>query len=73
MALIKKLEKSELERPSVHKSASCTFTIFQEDNESYLQIDTYGSETRKMKGKKSQTLQFGPEGISQLKDILKKL
>ncbi len=38
----------------------------------YLQIDTYGSATRKIPGKKSQSIRFSPEAIDQLKEILKR-
>ena len=51
--------------------ADATFSVFDDgDGRSYLQIDTYGSLKRKMPGKKSQSLQFGPEALAQLRMIL---
>jgi len=37
-----------------------------------LQIDTYGSPARKLKGKKRQSIRFSAEAIQQLKAILAK-
>lgn len=36
-----------------------------------IQIDTYGSDDRKLPGKQSQTLQIGKESAAQLFNILK--
>jgi hypothetical protein len=73
MALITKLEQVNKERTSVHKQTDCTYTIFTENGIKYLQLDTFGSEDRQTPGKISQSIQFGPESISQLKEILKSL
>lgn len=71
MALIKKLDKIDLEKNSTHQPVSCTFSIVEEDGQKLLQIDTYGSAQRKIKNKKSQSIRFSPEALNQLKDILK--
>jgi hypothetical protein len=72
MAIIKKMEKINLERDSKHTEVNCTYAIVQgDDGEKYLQIDTYGSKTRKIPGKKSQSIRLSPEAIKQLKGILK--
>jgi hypothetical protein len=71
MALVKKLERLALDRPFVHAEVDCTYTVFESDGKRYLQLDTYGSPTRKIPGKKSQSLQLGPTAITQLKDLLK--
>lgn len=70
MALIKGLEKIILERDSKHSEVNCTYSIVEVGDKKYLQIDTYGSKTRKMPGKKSQSLRFSPEAIIQLKKII---
>jgi hypothetical protein len=71
MALVSKFEKISLERNRVHDDATATYTVFTgSDGKRYLQLDTYGTQSRKMRGKKSQSVQFEPEGISALKTIL---
>jgi hypothetical protein len=67
MALVKKLESFSMDRSVVHGEVSATFTTFKDEaGTRYLQIDTYGSAEREIPGKKSQTLQFGPEGMARL-------
>lgn len=71
MALVKKLEEISMDNPSVHGEATCTYTVFHDKNGNpYLQVDTYGSQKRQIIGKKSQSTQFGPEALSQLRSIL---
>ena len=71
MALVRRLEKESMQRDAVHGETSCTYKIFSDHAGSrYLQIDTFGSAHRKFRGKKSQTVQFGPEAIAQLKQII---
>ncbi len=74
MARIDNLIKGELSRNSIHEPVEASFNTFiGEDGQTYLQIDTYGSRGREMPGKKSQSIQFGPEGLSRLRDILAEL
>jgi hypothetical protein len=71
MALIRKLERSSMSRNSVHDEVECTYTIFRDKTgRRYLQIDTYGSSRREFPGKKSQSVQFGPEAIGELRRLL---
>ncbi|RVT87433.1 methionyl-tRNA formyltransferase [Rhodobacteraceae bacterium CCMM004] len=63
-----------MERTKVHDPADASYTLFRaEDGELILQIDTYGSGSRGQPGKKSQTIQFGHDGLEQLKGILKNI
>lgn len=72
MALVKELEKIVLERDVKHSEVSSTYSIVQEEGgKKYLQIDTYGSRTRKIPGKKSQSIRFSPQAIEQLKEIFR--
>jgi hypothetical protein len=74
MALVSKLEQIQLDRNSVHESVSATFCIFTDSKGNrFLQIDTYGSNHREIPGKKSQSIQFGPEGLTELRAVLAKL
>lgn len=72
MALVKRLSKTTRDRNTVHQPVTdATFAVFQDDTgRSFLQIDTYGSSLRKYVGKTSQSLQFGPEALKQLRVIL---
>lgn len=72
MALIKSLNKGMKERDSVHNITECKYFIFTDINGSkILQLDTYGSDKRKIPGKVSQSIQFSSEAIEQLKEILR--
>ena len=70
MALVKNFDKNAIEHTSVHGEVNATYTVFQIDGVQYLQLDTYGSAERQIPGKKSQSIQLGPEGISALKRII---
>lgn len=71
MAIVNNLEHIELERDSRHSTVNSTYSIIENDDGRFLQIDTYGSETRQEIGKKSQSIRFSPQAIQQLKKILK--
>lgn len=72
MAIVKSIEHQALERESKHTEAACTFDVVTDSHgRKYLQLDTYGSASREMRGKKSQSIRLTPEAIQQLKVILK--
>jgi hypothetical protein len=73
MAVVRRLEKLTLEKGSAHSEVECTYSIVDDKDGRYLQIDTYGSTTRKIPGKKSQSIRFAPEAIKQLKSLLQDL
>ena len=73
MAMVRRLDLMPLEKNSRHTEVNCTYTIVEEDGQRYLQVDTYGSATREILEKKSQTIRFSPEAIKQLKTILSQL
>jgi len=71
MGIVNKLDRITLERDSSHREVECTYSIINGPNgEKFLQIDTYGSSTRKIPGKKSQCIRFTPEAIRQLSEII---
>jgi hypothetical protein len=71
MARVDELSNLEMQRTSVHSPVEATYTVFVgDDGSTYLQIDTYGTKDRAIPGKKSQTLQFGPDGLDRLREIL---
>ena len=56
MAIIRKLEPIQLDRDSKHSEVDCTYATVEDDKgDKYLQIDTYGSATRKIPGKRKTT------------------
>ena len=62
MAIVRKLEPMQLDRDSKRSEVNCTYAVVKDDKgNKYLQIDTYGSKTRKIPGKKSQSIRFSPE------------
>ena len=72
MALVEKFEQLTMDRNSVHGLVRCTYSVFSDGNGNrYLQLDTYGSATRKIGGKKSQSLQLDQKAIDSLCEILR--
>ena len=72
MALVRKFEHKHMERNSLHDEISATYTVFDYDDRSFIQIDTYGRDTRALPGKKSQTVQLDRKAAEQLFEILKR-
>jgi hypothetical protein len=60
-----------MDRNSVHDEIQATYTVFRNEDKVFLQIDTYGRDTRDMPGKKSQSLQLDRDGAKALYEILK--
>ncbi len=71
MALVTHIEKGHKEKEGIHKKTECTYYItWNKKNEKFLQFETYGSVDRENPGKVSQSIQFSPEAIKELKQIL---
>ena len=71
MALVTTLVRVPLKSQSGHSVVDCTYDIHTDDQgRRFLQLDTYGSSKRKIKGKKSQSIRFDMSGIEQLKRII---
>ena len=70
MAIVRKMERSTLDKNSAHTEVDATFSIVESNGEKFLQIDTYGSKQRQIPGKKSQSIRFSIEAIEQLKEII---
>ena len=74
MAIVRRLDLMPLEKNSRHTETNCTYSIvLDDDGRRYLQVGTYGSGTREILDKKSQSIRFSPEAIEQLKTILQQL
>ena len=71
MALVKQIVRGDLKTRAKHSEVECTYAIVTEDSgERILQLDTYGSNVRRIPGKKSQSLRFGKQGLERLKAII---
>ncbi len=70
MAIVRKIRRTVLENKSRHTEVECTYAIVTEDGEKYLQVDTYGSRTRQMRGKKSQSIRFSREALEQIRTLI---
>jgi hypothetical protein len=56
---------------TIHKKTECTYYIVDAaDGKKYLQLETDGSADRQIPGKVSQSIQFSPEAIKQLRELL---
>ena len=73
MALIATFEQRNPERVSVHGPVACGFYSFQSHGSTYLQLDTYGSDTRETPGKVSQTIQLDAERAAELVSIINRV
>lgn len=71
MAIVRKMERVSGLAEARHSEVDCTYAVWTDEQGSkWLQIDTYGSKQRKLLGKKSQSMRFGPDALAQLKRIL---
>lgn len=72
VALVRKFERLKLQVEKVHGEVPCTYTSFtSEEGVQYFQVDTYGSPDRKIKGKKSQSIQLDEASARELISLLK--
>lgn len=73
MAIVRHLERLDLQVEARHMDVNATYTLVKDrEGVPHLQIDTYGSTKRKIRGKKSQTMRFTPEAIVELRSIIDK-
>jgi len=71
VAMIRKFVERSMERNSIHDEIEARYSIFERDGRSFLQIDTYGRESREMPEKKSQSIQLDRGSGLELLKILK--
>jgi hypothetical protein len=71
MALVRKLVKATKERQSVHGEVECSYSVVSDSRgQKYLQLETFGSPSRKLTGKTSQSIQFDESSLRELKRII---
>lgn len=52
MAIVKNITHQILDRKSKHTEVKCTFDVFTDTQDNkFLQLDTYGSSSRQMRGR----------------------
>ncbi|HEX6534005.1 MAG TPA: hypothetical protein VF041_05380 [Gemmatimonadaceae bacterium] len=54
----------------MHPETECSCFVFSSNGQVILQLDTYGSATRKNTGQISQSLQFDERAAAQLKRLI---
>ena len=57
---------------NVHGEVECGYKIFVAHGQTYLQLDTYGSEERKLQGKVSQSIQLDVTSAAYLMGVLRR-
>lgn len=70
MALIKKITR-ETRNARLHSEVEATYNVVVENRETYIQLNTFGSNDRAIKGKVSQSIQLSHDVIKEISRILK--
>lgn len=70
MALIREIRQIQKERNNVHAPVECSYCVFRSDGKTYLQLDTYGSVDRKLRGKARQSIQLDESSARQIKRLI---
>lgn len=71
MARVEEFQKIEKSRNSVHEVVEAGYIAFTgSDGKRYVQIETYGSKSRKLQDKVSQTIQLDESGARELLKII---
>jgi hypothetical protein len=72
MARIARFEKITSDRQRIHGTeTNCGYGAFDVQGRRYLQLETYGSNERKIPGKISQTLQLDEDRAAELLRIIR--
>lgn len=72
MALIETFEERPLTPAALHRPVICGYRAVDIGGQRVLQLETYGSSTRKMADKVSQSIQLDLAAARQLKRILER-
>lgn len=70
MALVKKLIVTPKDRQRPHGETECQCSWFTHDDESFIQLDTFGSAERQLRGKVSQSIQLSKDAALELRAII---
>ena len=69
MATVRKFEYTNLNSTRKHTEVDATIGVVEIDGEFFLQINTFGSSSREMPGKLSQTLRLSKSAYLELVDM----
>jgi hypothetical protein len=72
VALVNEFVELKKKQNGVHGVVDCTYTIFEEEGRRYLQLDTYGSSSRQIPNKVSQSIQLHDTSARNLKLLLER-
>ena len=72
MALVRRFDKLNNERTSLHEEVEARYAVFERDGQGFVQINTYGRPDREVPGKVSQSIQLDRQGAENLMTILRK-
>jgi hypothetical protein len=71
MALVNGITEITKERQTLHGETTCLSSVFTDDDgRRYIQLDTYGSKTRQLANKVSQSIQLSEQAATQLKRLI---
>jgi hypothetical protein len=70
MALIKAFKEKRRDRQSIHDAIEASYSVFERDGRTFVQIDTYGRDSREIPDKVSQSIQLDEKSARELLDIL---
>ncbi len=71
MALIGEFHHVTSDKSALHKPVSCGWRAFHAGDMKILQLDTYGSDTRQIPNKVSQSIQLDREGAAELLKLIR--
>lgn len=71
MALVRDFHQVNSDKAVVHKPVSCGWRAFRAGDVTILQLDSYGSETRQIPNKVSQSIQLDREGAEELLKLIR--
>ena len=54
-------------------ASTYAYSVFEEEGSRYLQLDTYGSQERKILGKTSQSIQLDAKAAAALKSLIERV
>lgn len=72
MALVRSFSRKPMDRNSIHDEILATYSSFERDGRVFIQIDSYGRDSREYPGKKSQSIQLDKIGAIALLNIIRK-
>jgi hypothetical protein len=71
MAIIREFRHVTSDKSVLHRPVSCGWRAFHAGDVKILQLDTYGSDTRQIPNKVSQSIQLDREAAAQLMTLIR--